>query len=214
MVLSGTGGPVFSDDVESGNTGWTADGWTIFGGTILGTAFQFYMLEWRIPTGFDLGMNAWPNWLIPYPPTEFIQATPGMLVWYRNSRYNDNWVGLHPGAGFLLPIDSHPALLWQSADTSPLITRYQMADATFAPWNTLPFTITAFEVTTTHGPLAGVPLFDDAFGYYDLSYPNPLNPDPWFATGAITPTLGLKVRVIDGNKTGARVKVDFGAYAP
>ena len=31
-----------------------------------------------------------------------------MVVWYADSAYTDNWVGVHPGHGFLGVVDSHP----------------------------------------------------------------------------------------------------------
>ncbi len=32
----------------------------------------------------------------------------GLVVWYADDSFKDNWVGVHPGEGFLGVVDSHP----------------------------------------------------------------------------------------------------------
>ena len=32
----------------------------------------------------------------------------GLVVWYADDSFKDNWVGEHPGEGFLGVVDSHP----------------------------------------------------------------------------------------------------------
>ena len=32
----------------------------------------------------------------------------GIVVWYADHSFTDNWVGVHPGEGFLGVVDSHP----------------------------------------------------------------------------------------------------------
>ncbi len=54
-----------------------------------------------------------------------------MLLWYRNGRYSDNWVGVHPWAGRLLAVDAHPGLVWTPEYPVPFRTTIQMADAAF-----------------------------------------------------------------------------------
>ncbi len=89
----------------------------------------------------------------------------------------------------LLPVDSHPELLWQG--DQPLVTRYQMADATFAPWPTLPITMTTWAenetVQATHGPFAAVPEFNDSVSYFDPGW----EPYTWSINSVITPSYGL-----------------------
>ena len=101
------GTSVFSDDVESGADGWTAEqgtftdtegaGWIITSGTFI---YQhYYLAEWRNYDGFDKGLryaydttyvngefsNEWRVTRTPY-------NAPGMLVWYRDAQYTVNHV--------------------------------------------------------------------------------------------------------------------------
>jgi immune inhibitor A len=218
------------DTVESGNAGWSAAGWSIIDGTANYMASHFYMFEWRVPVGFNVSMNNWYVWHWTYDPpvVQLIPATPGLLGWYRNTQYSDNIMVNHPGAGMLLAIDSHPDLLVQGESpwVLPLQTKLQMADATFAPWDTTPMIVTYYGTTASYGPLPGVPVFDDARSYYDPSwsdYCDAWSSSPfveggvmgchWADNSVITPKYGLKVLVKDGDQT-AHVNVDFRGYKP
>lgn len=139
-VLAG-GRTIFSDPVEGGNTnGWTStpgtfqgaplvdEGWRLSDGT---KAYaRYYLLEWRNPVGYDLGLKYAYN-------TVFAELTaagerellvdwvssnvPGLLVWVRDTRFglnspsnailnNRNFLSLpSEGAkGGLLVIDANP----------------------------------------------------------------------------------------------------------
>lgn len=55
----------------------------------------------------------------------------GMVVWYADSAYTDNWVGVHPGHGFLGVVDSHPEAIVGTLNGKPTVkssTRFQIAD--------------------------------------------------------------------------------------
>ena len=59
----------------------------------------------------------------------------GMVVWYADSAYTDNWVGVHPGHGFLGVVDSHPEAIVGTLNGKPTVessTRFQIADAAFS----------------------------------------------------------------------------------
>jgi hypothetical protein len=99
--VTADGAPVFTDDVEGGVGGWTAEqgtftdtegaGWIITSGTFV---YQhYYLAEWRNYTPYN---------------------APGMLVWYRDGRYTVNHVTTPIFAppstgskGQLLIVDSH-----------------------------------------------------------------------------------------------------------
>ncbi|UNK70608.1 immune inhibitor A domain-containing protein [Microbacterium sp. H1-D42] len=117
---------VWSDDVESGDNGWTATvssftdttggGWIQDTGTQVKA--QYYMVEWRNLDGFDEGLrygyttvysdDAWKVEKVPY-------NAPGALVWYRDAVYGNtnhvtsNLAGLpsYGAKGGLLLVDSH-----------------------------------------------------------------------------------------------------------
>ncbi len=120
------GNSVWSDDVESGNNGWTLEqgtftdtagaGWRIDSGTSVRA--QYYLAEWRNFDGFDEGLKyaydttysdgAWKVEKIKY-------NAPGMLVWYRDTSFGNvnhvtaNSTALPSGGakGGLLIVDSH-----------------------------------------------------------------------------------------------------------
>ncbi|HET7328707.1 MAG TPA: immune inhibitor A domain-containing protein [Nocardioidaceae bacterium] len=130
FAVTAGGETVWSDDVESGDNGWTkvngtwtdttGEGWRIDTGTQIQA--QFYLAEWRNFDGFDEGLkytydttysaDAWKVEKIKY-------NAPGMLVWYRNTAYGNGMdVTNHPAANFttlpsggakggLLIVDSH-----------------------------------------------------------------------------------------------------------
>lgn len=58
-----------------------------------------------------------------------------MVVWYADQSFTDNWVGVHPGEGFLGVVDSHPEAIVGTLNGQPTVkssTRYQIADAAFS----------------------------------------------------------------------------------
>jgi immune inhibitor A len=167
---------VWSDDVESGENGWTTEvetfaattgpGWRIDTGTT--TNAQYYMVEWRNFDGFDEGLKygydtvysdgAWKVDKIKY-------NAPGALVWYRDTAYGDtnhvqsNLTAL-PSAGAkggLLLVDSNFDPLrrtGEAAEVDPstlknMPSRVQSSNAAFGLTKTYPFTecITGAELT-------------------------------------------------------------------
>lgn len=128
--VTADGETVWTDDVESGDNGWTKDngtwtdtrgeGWRMDTGTHINA--QFYLAEWRNFDGFDEGLKytydttysaeAWKVEKIKY-------NAPGMLVWFRDTSYGSgmdvtnhvtsNLTALPSGGakGGLLIVDSH-----------------------------------------------------------------------------------------------------------
>ena len=167
---------VWSDDVESGDNGWTAavdtfvdttgPGWRIDTGT--SSKAQYYLVEWRNFDGFDEGLkyaydtiystDAWKVDKIAY-------NAPGALVWYRDTTWgNTNHVQTNltslPSAGAkggLLIVDSHFDPLRRTGDAAAmdpstlknLPSRAQSSNAAFGLQSTYPFTecITDAELT-------------------------------------------------------------------
>jgi immune inhibitor A len=158
---------VWSDDVESGNNGWTPTvasftnttgaGWSISPGEF--TYAHYYLAEWRNHDGFDEGLKyayntnymrdgAWKVDRVPY-------NAPGMLVWYRDTSYGNNNHVLNNtfdppsigSKGGLLIVDSHFDPLRRqgvAADKDPsllnnLPSRPQSSNAAFGFEKTYPF---------------------------------------------------------------------------
>ncbi len=164
--LTDDGTEVWSDDVESGDNGWTPEvqswttttgaGWTRASGTA--DYQQYYLVEWRNRVGFDKGLRTpytsvfdedgeWKVNRLPY-------NAPGMLVWQRDSAYSFNDINSHQfdgpsiGAkGQVLLVDAHfnPARLrGAAAKANPslldnLSPRAQSNDVAFGPVSRRPF---------------------------------------------------------------------------
>ncbi|WP_433500682.1 immune inhibitor A domain-containing protein [Sphaerimonospora sp. CA-214678] len=160
------GTAVWSDDVESGENGWTATkgtftdtagaGWVIHAGEL--NAAQYYLAEWRNLDGFDKGLQyaydttymrdgAWKVEKVKY-------NAPGLLVWYRDAARTNNNVAdaafdlpsVGP-KGQLLLVDSHFEPLRRTGEAAEkdgsvlknLPSRPQSSNAAFSFFGTYPF---------------------------------------------------------------------------
>ncbi len=86
---------------------------------------HYYLLEWRTHHGIDGGL-AHLN-----IGGQTMRYEPGLLVWYVDDKFDNNWVGQHPGDGFLGVVDAdQKTLKW--SDGQAASTRYQIHDATFS----------------------------------------------------------------------------------
>lgn len=153
---------IFSDDVEAGPGGWTANGWLVVPFT--GIYPRYYLVEWRNLSGFDEGLKypyqtVWYNvseegvveWEVDRAP----YTVPGMLVWFRDTAYDLDYTlsdsledppSLGPKHG-LLVVDSHPfpysfdTIFYPNGQPVMASGRVQPADAAFTLQDTMPFTI-------------------------------------------------------------------------
>ncbi|WML46660.1 immune inhibitor A [Neobacillus sp. PS3-34] len=86
---------------------------------------HYYLLEWRSHNGVDAGLGhiRRGNSLMSYDG--------GLVVWYVDNSYNENWTGIHPGQGFLGVVDAHDDtnLMWNIGVEAA--SRYHVADAAF-----------------------------------------------------------------------------------
>jgi len=203
IVADGT--TIFYDDVETLDPDWTVLGWTRTTGTKI--AGHYYIMEWRNFVGFDESLRYAYNW-VDYAAgyAERFSYNPGLLLWYRNFAYTNNWVGVHPGYGYLLAVDSHPAPLKTPIMGYTFRTRLQVQDATFSNQRTLSNVLTAFGKSRTYPSLEGQPMFDDSHSYYNpakepvwvqtINYPYNIFRYPFPAdAGTIVPTYGLRITV-------------------
>ena len=155
---------------------------------------HYYLLEWRSHNGVDQGLGhiARGESLMSYDG--------GLVVWYVDPSYTDNWTGVHPGDGFLGVVDAHLGndLQWQVVGKDPVeaSTRYQIADAAFGLNSTSGLNLNYPGVQTLTSPsLPAVSLFDD-----NNSFANKFMPD----AGRNLGKFGLKVRV-NGQSTDKSV---------
>jgi len=122
LQLTVDGNVAFSDDAE-GEAKVALNGFEVSDGWI--NKPHYYYLEWRNYAGSDIALQF----------SRGSKYNTGLVVWYGDDTFTDNWGGVHPGEGFLSVVDSHPeALLFKlnGADSIAQTTRYQVADAAFS----------------------------------------------------------------------------------
>jgi immune inhibitor A len=182
-TLTVDGAVVFSDDAE-GAPQFTLDGF------VQSTGFNYYknyyLLEWRNYAGADTALQY----------ARGAKYNTGLLVWYADESYLDNWVGIHPGNGFLGVVDSHPHdVLYfdvNGTKTTANSSRYQVGDAAFSFDKSPAYTYTHSSWGTISTPgFDGVRTFDDSKSYLDAKIPD---------AGRLIPKLGLKIDVIGESK--------------
>lgn len=82
------------------------DGWALSQGFEYKN--HYYLLEWRNCNNTDASMQYCYNYTnVDLGVVEYFRYEPGMLLWYRDTGYTDNWVGVHPGHGVLSVVDFH-----------------------------------------------------------------------------------------------------------
>jgi immune inhibitor A len=125
----------FVDDIKltvDGTDKWTdnAEGTSAFDlGTFTKSNGKFYsehyyLLEWRNHQGVDKGLAHIAR------GDSLMEYDGGLVVWYVDDSFTDNWTGIHPGDGFLGVVDAdQKALYW--SDNSVASARYQIHDAAF-----------------------------------------------------------------------------------
>lgn len=122
LQLTVDGNVTFSDDAE-GAAKVTLDGFEVSDGWI--NKPHYYYLEWRNYAGSDTALQF----------SRGAKYNTGLVVWYGDDTYTDNWGGVHPGEGFLSVVDSHPEALFgdlNGVKTTTQSTRYQVSDAAFS----------------------------------------------------------------------------------
>ncbi len=178
LSVTADGNVIFSDDAE-GAAKVTLTGFEVSDGFI--DKPQYYYLEWRSHNGSDSALAF----------SRGVKYNTGLVVWYGDDTFTDNWTGIHPGEGFIGVVDSHPEAIVGTLAGKPSInqsTRYQVADAAFSFDKSPKWYIeNAARGTYDYKGLKGVTTFDDS-----KTYINSLIPD----AGRKVPNFGLKFQVL------------------
>jgi immune inhibitor A len=141
---------------------------------------HYYLLEWRNHKGVDTGLANIKR------GQSIMSYDSGLVVWYVDPTYTDNWTGVHPGEGFLGVVDSHPETQLNWSTGTAASTRYHIADAAFSLNPTSGLDLTYPDMTLNLDSQERVTLFDD-----NNSFLNTFMPDAGRKIG----NYGLKVRV-------------------
>ncbi|RUQ30604.1 M6 family metalloprotease domain-containing protein [Peribacillus cavernae] len=178
LTLTVDGNVAFTDDAE-GTAKVTLNGFEASDG--ISFKPHYYYLEWRNYEGSDKALQF----------SRGVKYNTGLVVWYGDDTYTDNWTGVHPGEGFLGVVDSHPDAIvgkLNGQDSIKDSTRYQVADAAFsydkAPaWYVDNPTRGIYDYKGSQGIVS----FDDS-----KTYSNTIIPD----AGRKVPNFGLKFHVV------------------
>lgn len=186
------GQTLVDDGAENDTSSFALNGFTKFDGNKL--TDHYYLLEWRNHKGVDEGLAHIKrgNSLMSYDG--------GLVVWYVDDSYTENWTGDHPGDGFLGVVDAHPgtSLMWSFSNGSNPVqasSRYHIADAAFGLNPTSGLDLVYPTQTLSLPSQDAVSLFDDS-----NSFMNTFMPD----AGRNIGNFGLKVRV-NGQSTDKSV---------
>jgi len=189
--VTADGTDIFSDDAES-DTLFTLEGFSKDTGKSYSN--HYYLVEWRTHTGVDEGLSNIRR------GDSLMSFDPGMLVWYVDNSYDNNWTGAHPGEGFLGIVDADQrGNEW--SDKSIGSTRYQIHDAAFSTEKSSKMFLDYTDllgVTMKDNYTKANALFDDSNDYS--------NPDLVDAGRNIS-NYGLKIRVVGKSKDNSVGKI-------
>ncbi|WP_309096721.1 immune inhibitor A domain-containing protein [Streptomyces sp.] len=204
IAVTADGAPVFSDDAESADAAWTANGFSRMGASFTRDYAQYYIAENRqyvsydktLKTGpYNFGFTERPDWV------EHYAYQNGLLIWKWDTSQADNNTSEHRGTGLVLPVDSHPtALKW--ADGTLMRNRIQSYDSPFSLYRTDGMTLHKADVAKYIPGSKGVSVFNDRTNdYYDESNPT--------AGVKITDT-NTKIKILKEAKDGSTIELEVG----
>ncbi|MDR7240723.1 immune inhibitor A domain-containing protein [Neobacillus drentensis] len=172
------GKTIVDDGAESTNTPFTLNGFTKMDGNKLTN--HYYLLEWRNHKGVDEGLAHIKR------GNSIMSYDGGLVVWYVDDSYTDNWTGIHPGDGFLGVVDAHLGKSIKLSNGTEAISRFQVADAAFGlnPTSGLNINYPTYSILFPSQP--AVSLFDDSNSFLNTFLPD---------AGRKIGNFGLKVRV-------------------
>ncbi|MFT9596821.1 immune inhibitor A domain-containing protein [Mesobacillus sp.] len=189
ITVTVDGNKVLTDDVE-GDSKFTLNGFKKDNGKFFSK--NYYLLEWRSHNGVDEGLKNIRR------GDSLMTYDQGLVVWYVDETYDNNWTGVHPGDGFLGVVDADQHTNYWS-DGAVGSTRYQVHDAAFGldksekMFLNYPGLFTMKDNFTKRNPL-----FDDSADYSNLGMVD---------AGRNVPSHGLKFRVVGQSADGSVGKV-------
>lgn len=198
------GETLFTDDAETADAAWSADGFTRVGASFTNDYAQYYIAENRqyvsydktLKTGpYNFGFTDRPDWV------EHYAYQNGLLIWKWDTSQADNNTSQHPGTGLVLPIDAHPtALKWK--DGTLMRNRVQAYDSPFSRYRTDGMTLHKSDVAKYIPGSKGVSVFNDRKSdYYDESNP----------TGGVKITdTNTKIKILKEAKNGSTIELEVG----
>ncbi|MBM7552033.1 immune inhibitor A domain-containing protein [Thalassobacillus pellis] len=192
IKVTSDGTEVLTDGAESQSGAFTLDGFAVDTGS--STFEHYYLLEWRSHNGVDEGLAHIRR------GSSLMSYDAGLLVWYVDESYDNNWTGVHPGDGFLGVVDAEQHTNYWS-DGLAGSTRYQVHDAAFSLNKSEKMYLDYSDligITMKDNHTKRTPLFDDRFDYSNKDMTD---------AGRNVPGYGLKFRVVGQSDDGTAGKV-------
>ncbi|MFE9452640.1 immune inhibitor A domain-containing protein [Streptomyces sp. NPDC006739] len=208
ITLTADGSALFSDNAESADPAWTANGFSRIGASFSKDYKQYYLAENRQYVSYDRTLKAGPynfGYLTTGRP-DWVEHFPyqnGLLIWkWDTSQADDNTnAQAHPGTGLILPVDAHPAALKWS-DGTLMRNRFQAYDSPFSLGRTDAITLHQAGVATRIPSQRGVSVFNDHTStYYDETNP----------TGGVKVTdTNTKIKIVKEGENGSTISLQVG----
>ncbi|MFD6991893.1 immune inhibitor A domain-containing protein [Streptomyces sp. NPDC059943] len=196
------GAPLFTDNAEADDAGWTAKGFSRIGESFTQDYDQFYIAENRQYVSYDKTLKSGPyNFGFKAPKDGWVEHYAyqnGLMVWLWDTSQKDNNTSVHPGKGLILPVDAHAKpLKW--GDGTLMRNRIQAFDSSFSWFPTDSFKLHKADVAKKIGAQPGKPVFDDRKGTYWYDE----NP----TAGVDVPDTNTKISIVKEPLNGSTITV-------
>ncbi|MBQ0999406.1 immune inhibitor A domain-containing protein [Streptomyces nigra] len=208
ITVTADGAAVFSDDAETADDAWAKKGFSRIGASITDDYAQYYIAENRQYVSYDKTLKTGPyNFGFSTTRPDWVEHYAyqnGLLIWKWDTSQLDNNTSQHPGAGLILPVDSHPTQLKWTNGTL-MRNRIQAYDSPFSTFRTDGMTLHNADVAAKIPSRPGVGVFNDRTNtYYDASNPS--------AGVKITDT-NTKIKIVKEAKDGSTIELEVGPAA-
>ena len=205
ITVTADGSAVFSDDAETADDAWAKKGFSRIGASITDDYAQYYIAENRQYVSYDKTLKTGPyNFGFSTTRPDWVEHYAyqnGLLIWKWDTSQLDNNTSRHPGAGLILPVDSHPTQLKWTNGTL-MRNRIQTYDATFSKFRTDAITLHKADVAKYIPGSKGVAVFNDRTS----TYWDPANP-----TGSVQVTdTNTKIKITKEAKDGSTIELEVG----
>lgn len=180
--VTADGVSILSEGAENGFGGFTSKGFELCNGIRSGS--HYYIAEWRSYIGVDEGLEHLVKADIAY--------NRGLLLWYKNDLYTDNFVGVHPGHGQLGVVDANQYVYNNYGAAKAYFSTHmpfiQLQNAAFSRDKAPDMNLSVYTWANSNILKAkqASPLFKDSYSYY-----TPRS----YASGLRLPNLGLSIKV-------------------
>lgn len=185
IIITANGQQIAADNADGTASVFTLNGFSKNEGFY--TSPHYYFAEWRNHAGVDKGLDHIAR------GASLMTYDNGLVIWYVDNSYSENWTGIHPGEGYLGVVDAdQSAIKW--SDNSIASTRYQIHDAAFrlkTPEKMFLDYSKLTGLTMSDNDTKAYPVFDDSKSYLNSHLPD---------AGRKVPNYGLKIKLTGESK--------------